>query len=431
VVGLWSGLVGCKMLQADSGQAAPPAPPPVEFVAVPGAPSFTPVEFNFVIIRVRGETAPGEPHVKLGELVVRPMPGGAPLTENELVGALIDEGRRRGGNLMSVTACDAFGCRASLYRTGKEAEPHAKAGASEPANASSAALPRVPTRVVVDADTSLISPDPGNRVIDAIAANQSALDACLTDAAKVLEAGAMARMHIDVDTNGKLTALELERGRAVIEGDNLSGCMRNVLEKVDFGPSEFRRSGILFLKGDPPAVTDAVTDADVATITKTEHDLELALAARRVGRDDGDFDLALVVTVTNKGNAPRGVRTVLNTNEVARHDAEGDQHHSAVLQTDTTLPITCLPPGKSIRVELATSRPELRVARGGRRHSEPFLVVGDCDVAASRVMLAGVRLDWTKDTPKPTVAAVPFWAHQLDPFEERKKWRSPSGGGAK
>ena len=143
VVGLLSGLVGCKMLGAGFGSATPPAASPVEFVAVPGAPSFTPVEYNFTVIRVPGKTAPREPHVKLGELVIRPVPGGPPLSESKMIDALGDEGRSRGGSDMYVTSCDATECRASLFRTGKEAEPYAKAGASEPepANASSAALP--------------------------------------------------------------------------------------------------------------------------------------------------------------------------------------------------------------------------------------------------------------------------------------------------
>ena len=141
VVGLWSGLVGCKMLGAGSGTAAAPAAPPVEFVAVPGAPSFTPVKYNFVTLGTGTPPPPREPHVKLGELVVRPVAGGPPLTEKQMRAALSDEGRRRGGNEMYVTACDASECRASLFRTDKEAEPYAKAGASGPANASPTALP--------------------------------------------------------------------------------------------------------------------------------------------------------------------------------------------------------------------------------------------------------------------------------------------------
>jgi hypothetical protein len=139
VVGLWSGLAGCKTLGAGSGTAAAPGAPPVEFVAVPGAPSFTPVEYGFSIRP--GTATPRGPHVKLGELVVRPVPGGPPVSEKKMVAALTDEGRRRGGNEMHVTACDASECRALLFRTGKEAEPYAMAGAPNPANASPTALP--------------------------------------------------------------------------------------------------------------------------------------------------------------------------------------------------------------------------------------------------------------------------------------------------
>ena len=66
---------------------------------------------------------------------------------------------------------------------------------------------QAPARVVVDADTALISPDPGQRVMDAIAVNSQALDACLGDVVKLLEGGASPSVRISVDEKGKLTEL--------------------------------------------------------------------------------------------------------------------------------------------------------------------------------------------------------------------------------
>ena len=290
----------------------------------------------------------------------------------------------------------------------------------------------LPTRVVVDADTSLIMGDSGNRVIDAIAANSAALDACLTGAVKLLERGAVPKMSIKVDTIGKLAELELQLRSGATDSGGVNECMRKTLGKVDFGPSRYDRSGFLFFKGDPPIAIRTDPDAEVAQITKTEEGIEYTLEARRVRQDSGDFHLALALAVTNKGNTPLGVRTTLYSNDEAQHDAEASIANSGVMQTDTTRPITCLAPGKSLRVEQRKSKADVTVAPGGRRYSDVFLVVGGCDLAASRVMLGGARLDWTKSTPKPSVVALPFWAHQPDPFERRTVWRkTPSSGGKK
>jgi hypothetical protein len=289
-----------------------------------------------------------------------------------------------------------------------------------------------PTRVVMDADTALISGDTGQRVINAIAENSSALDACLTDAVKLLERGALPSMRIAVDTKGKLTELALDLRRGVTDSGDVNECTRKVLGKVDFGRSEFQRSGVLYFKGDPPLLIRTDPDAEVAKLTKTEEGLEYTLEARRVRQESGDFHLALAVTVTNKSDTPRGVRTTLYSNDEAQRDAKANIHNSGVLQTDTTLPITCLAPGKSLRIEQQKSEADVTVAPGGRRYSDVFLVVGGCDAAGSQVMLGGARLDWAKATPKPSVVALPSWAHHLDPFMPRTVWRyTPSSGGKK
>jgi hypothetical protein len=312
--------------------------------------------------------------------------------------------------------------------------PAAPSTSAPPAEASRAnkTAPAVqpPARVVVDADTALISPDPGQRVMDAIAGNSQALDACLGDVVKLLEGGASPSVRISVDEKGKLTELELERLRGTSEGEGVSDCMRAILGKVDYGPSDFRRSGFFFFKAEPPITIARDLEADVATVEKTADGLQYMLEARRVPQKNGDFHLALAVTVKNTTNAPRGVRGILYSNEQAQHAPDDSIAHSGVLQTDTTGPITCLEPGKSVRIEQSLSRSDVTVAPGGRRRSDPFLVVGTCEAAATRVMLGGARLEWEKGTPKPAVIALPFWVHQLDPFEPRKVWRykpAPSG----
>ena len=281
----------------------------------------------------------------------------------------------------------------------------------------------LPTRVVVDADTALIMGDSGDMVIDAIAANSAALDACLTGAVKLLERGALPSMDITVDTKGKLAELSLQLRNGVPDSGGVNECMRKVLDKVDFGTSQAERSGVLFFKGDPPVVIRADPDAEVARVTKTEDGLEYTLEARRVRQGRGEFLLDLAATVTNKGNTPRGVRTTVYSNDETQHHAGAGVGKSVVLHPNTMFPITCLAPGKSMRAERQKSEHDATVARGGRRFSEVFIIVGECSSVESRVMLGGARLDWTKSTPNPSVVALPFWAHQLDPLEPRTVWR--------
>ncbi|NUP06289.1 MAG: hypothetical protein HOW73_09550 [Polyangiaceae bacterium] len=283
----------------------------------------------------------------------------------------------------------------------------------------------VPKRVVVDADTALIAPDPGGRVIEALVANSAALDGCLTDAVQLLDSGAKASMRITVDQKGKLTEIELERRVEMTTSDNVGECMRKVLGKIDFGPSDVRRSGFLFFKADPPLNIRTDPDADVAKVEKTNDGLTYSLEARRVKQANGEFHLGLAVNVTNTGKAPRGVRTILYSNDEAQRNPDANIAHSGVLHTDDTLPITCLQPGKSVRIESKQSRLDPTIAQGGRRYSDVFLVAGDCDVAATRVMLGGARLTWKQGEPKPTVVALPYWVHQLDPFEPRQSFRMP------
>lgn len=111
------------------------------------------------------------------------------------------------------------------------------------------------------------------------------------------------------------------------------------------------------------------------------------------------------------------------SNDQAQRDAKDSVSISGVLKTDDSLPITCLAPGKSVRIEQKKSIADVIIAPGGRRYSDTFLVAGGCDIAETRVMLGGARLDWTKATSKPTVVVLPAWAHHLDPFEPRKVWR--------
>ncbi|AGC43511.1 hypothetical protein MYSTI_02184 [Myxococcus stipitatus DSM 14675] len=283
-----------------------------------------------------------------------------------------------------------------------------------------------PTRVLYEPDTALISPDPGNRLIEALAAKREALDACAEGLAALIEQGASPSIAFKFKENGKLDALT-----GLDQPDEPKGiqarltCFKKVLGSLKVESSRFPRSGTLYFKPDKPFVAKEDPTAASARLEKSERGITLTLTGKRQqAGTEPRFGLSYQATVTNTGKTPRGVRQrFLYAN--AEHNTDGGSvvSRAAMLSTDTQAPVTCLKPGESLTAELGGSDKD-GIKPGGSLSASPFVVVGDCVNPAERVWVGGLRLDWTDKTKaEPRLIAMPYWVHQVVPLTPRETWR--------
>ncbi|QSQ17427.1 hypothetical protein [Myxococcus landrumensis] len=283
-----------------------------------------------------------------------------------------------------------------------------------------------PTRVLYETDTALITPDPGNRLIEALAAKHEALDACAEGFATLIEQGAAPSLAFKFKANGKLDTLA-----GMDQPDEPRGiqarlaCFKKVLGSLKVEPSRFPRSGTLYFKPDRPFVAKAPPTAESARLEKTERGITLTLTGKRQqAGTEPRFGLSYQATVTNTGKVPRGVRQrFLYAN--AEHNTDGGSvvSHAAMLSTDSRAPVTCLKPGESLTTELGGGEKD-GIKPGGSLSASPFVVVGDCVNPDERVWVGGFRLDWTDKTKaEPRLIAMPFWVHQVVPLTPRETWR--------
>ncbi|WP_342380101.1 hypothetical protein NVS55_11050 [Myxococcus stipitatus] len=283
-----------------------------------------------------------------------------------------------------------------------------------------------PTRVLYESDTALLSPDPGNRLIEALAAKQAALDACAEGFAALIEQGASPSLVFKFKANGKLDTLA-----GLDQPDEPKGlqarlaCFKKVLGSLKVEPSPFPRRGTMYFKPDRPFVAKEDSTAASARMEKTERGITVALTGkRRQPHTEARAGLSYQATVTNTGKEPRGVRQrFLYANTEHNTDGGSVVSRAAMLSTDTQAPVICLKPGESLTTELAGGEKD-GIKPGGSLSASPFVVVGDCVNPTERVWVGGFRLDWTDKTKaEPRLVAMPFWVHQVVPLTPRETWR--------
>jgi len=281
----------------------------------------------------------------------------------------------------------------------------------------------LPTRVLVDADAALITPDPGNRVIEALAGHRDRLDACLNGMVAAIERGAPPAFEFDVGVDGRLTKLAGAGGRAPPGYEVTLACVRGVLASLSFGTAPGRRHGTLYLKGDRAVVPVVDLAADSVTITKRELGVDVVMTATRRVLAGGDTAIAYTAKLTNAGKVRRGVRRSFVFSDYSlRHGPSDSTIVSTTTHPDDTTPITCLEPGQSLSHATTPSQRD-GIARGGRYAGSPFVIVGDCDNPRERIHVGGFRLDWAAKAARPSLVALPYWVHAIEPFEPRERWR--------
>lgn len=282
-----------------------------------------------------------------------------------------------------------------------------------------------PGMVVSDPDTALISQDPGQRVIDALAAHAGRIDVCLIGYEELIEQGAPVNFSFVYSPEGRLVSL----GGSDQAEHQPSGmaktarCLRKVLSTLRVGASSEPRRGTLFFKLGPTVTVDGAVDQDELRLEKEGQGVKAVLVGRRtrVAETNG-YGISYQATITNTGTKPRGVRRSFLYASIENTTEDRMTRHSGVLQTDRRLPVVCLQPGETLEGHMTPAADDTIVA-GGWLHSAPFVQVGDCGDPDGKLWVGGFRLDWTARGAAPRLRATAHWIDALDPVAPRQRWR--------
>jgi hypothetical protein len=279
-----------------------------------------------------------------------------------------------------------------------------------------------PSRVLVDIDTTVITPDPGNRALELLAGRRAELDACLDGMAPLLERGARAVVEFDIGALGRLTKFPSGDQGVAGYGQRLD-CMRRVLAALQFEKTKIPRLALMYFRLDQPFSAIKDPGRESVTFSKTEDGLRVVLTATRRPLPNGRVDIEYAATVTNIGTAPRGIRKYSLYANSETMIKPGNRDNSGILHPDESSALTCLSAGQSFSATPGDHSHDLAILPTGRRHDAVFVVVGDCAKPKTRLWVAGVRLDWTQGGDQPVLSVVPYWIHQLEPFDPRPIYR--------